>query len=64
MISTDSTNRRGDKGPPSNPSGVSKHFRYPPIDFKKAFDSLEWDFMLLTLKRFGFNDSLVNWVKT
>ena len=34
------------------------------IDFKKAFDSLEWDFMLLTLKRFGFNDSFVNWVKT
>jgi phosphoribosylaminoimidazole-succinocarboxamide synthase len=34
------------------------------IDFKKAFDLLEWDFMLLTLKRFGFNDSFVNWVKT
>ena len=34
------------------------------IDFIKAFDSLEWDFMLLTLKRFGFNDSFVNWVKT
>jgi hypothetical protein len=31
MISTDSTNRRADKGPPSNPSGVSKHFRYPSI---------------------------------
>jgi hypothetical protein len=29
------------------------------IDFKKAFDSLEWDFMLLTLKRFGFNNSFV-----
>ena len=34
------------------------------IDFIKAFDSLEWDFMLLALKRFGFNDSFVNWVKT
>jgi hypothetical protein len=33
------------------------------IDFRKAFDSLEWDFMLLTLIRFGFNDSFVNWVK-
>jgi hypothetical protein len=27
------------------------------VDFKKAFDSLEWDFMLFTLKHFGFNDS-------
>jgi hypothetical protein len=34
------------------------------IDFIKAFDSLEWDFMLLTLKRFGFNNSFVNWGKT
>ena len=34
------------------------------IDFRKAFVSLEWDFILLTLKRFGFNDSFVNWAKT
>jgi hypothetical protein len=34
------------------------------IDFKNAFDSLEWDFMLFTLTHFGFNDSFVNWVKT
>ena len=34
------------------------------IDFRKAFDSLEWDFMLFTLKHFGFNDSILNWVKT
>ena len=33
------------------------------VDFIKAFDSLEWDFMYVTLKHFGFNDSFINWVK-
>ena len=26
------------------------------VDFKKAFDSLEWTFILTTLKHFGFNE--------
>ena len=34
------------------------------VDFSKAFDSLEWDFMLGTLKHFGFNQSFISWVKT
>jgi hypothetical protein len=34
------------------------------VDFTKAFDSLEWNFMLNTLKHFGFNESFSNWVKT
>jgi hypothetical protein len=34
------------------------------IDFSKAFDSLEWDFMLGTLKHFRFNESFISWVKT
>jgi hypothetical protein len=34
------------------------------VDFTKAFDSLEWNFMLHTLKHFGFNESFINWVKT
>ena len=34
------------------------------VDFVKAFDSLEWDFMLRTLKHFGFNDSFIRWVET
>jgi muramoyltetrapeptide carboxypeptidase LdcA involved in peptidoglycan recycling len=29
------------------------------LDFSKAFDSLEWDFMLSTLKHYGFNYSYV-----
>ena len=31
---------------------------------KKAFDSLEWTFILTTLKQFGFNESFIIWVKT
>jgi hypothetical protein len=34
------------------------------VDFKKAFDSLEWKFILTTLKHFGFNESFLIWVKT
>ena len=33
-------------------------------DFSKAFDSLEWDFMLKTLDFFHFGPSLKQWVKT
>lgn len=33
------------------------------IDFSKAFDSLEWDFMFGTLKHFRFNESFISWVK-
>jgi hypothetical protein len=34
------------------------------LDFSKAFDSLEWDFMFSTLKHYGFNYSVVTWVET
>ena len=34
------------------------------IDFSKIFDSLEWNFMLTTLKHFGFNQSFISWVET
>ena len=34
------------------------------IDFEKAFDSVNWEFMLLTLEKFNFGPSLVKWVKT
>ena len=33
-------------------------------DFSKAFDSLEWDFMLKTLDFFNFGPSFKQWVKT
>ena len=34
------------------------------IDFEKAFDSLDWKFLDLVLKKFNFGQSLTNWVKT
>ena len=34
------------------------------VDFTKAFDSLEWDFMFKVLRYFGFNDSFISWVET
>lgn len=34
------------------------------IDFQKAFDSLEWDFLLRCLESFNFGSSLIRWVFT
>ena len=34
------------------------------IDFEKAFDSLEWNFMFKNLETFGFSHSLIRWVET
>ena len=33
------------------------------IDFEKAFDSLEWSFIVNSLHFFGFGPSIINWVK-
>ena len=34
------------------------------IDFEKAFDTLEWNFLFKTLKAMNFGPSLINWIKT
>ena len=34
------------------------------IDFEKALDSLEWNFMFKCLETFGFGHSLIRWVET
>ncbi len=34
------------------------------IDFKKAFDSVEWNFIYKTLQAFNFGESFIRWVKT
>ncbi len=33
------------------------------IDFEKAFDTLEWDFLLLVLKRFNFGNMFIKWIQ-
>lgn len=33
------------------------------IDFEKAFDCLEWDFIYKVFKSLGFNDTWINWLK-
>ena len=33
------------------------------LDYTKAFDTIEWDFMLGSLKKFGFGESFQQWVK-
>ena len=34
------------------------------IDFQKAFDSLEWDFLETALAKFNFGPSLLQWIHT
>ena len=34
------------------------------LDFKKAFDSLEWNFIINALETFGLGAPLIQWVKT
>ena len=33
------------------------------LDFEKAFDSLEWNFIYKTLAKYNFGDSLISWIK-
>ena len=33
------------------------------LDFSKAFDSIEWEFMF-SLERFEFQESILSWIKT
>ena len=33
------------------------------IDFEKAFDSLDFRFLIATLEMFGFGEYFVNWIK-
>ena len=34
------------------------------IDFEKAFDSVEWEFLLYCLKSFNFGPNFIHWVQT
>ncbi|KAL2237673.1 UNVERIFIED_CONTAM: hypothetical protein Sindi_0959000 [Sesamum indicum] len=42
--------------------------RLPPhyalkVDIRKAYDTVEWDFLIATLQLFGFPDRLIHWVE-
>ena len=34
------------------------------IDFQKAFDSVEWEYFIESLKKFNFGQDFLQWVKT
>ena len=34
------------------------------IDFEKAFDSVEWEFLLYCFKSFNFGPNFIHWVQT
>ena len=34
------------------------------IDFEKAFDSIDWEFISKTLKFFNFGNNIINWMKS
>ena len=34
------------------------------MDTEKAFDSLNHSFLLVVLKKFGFDTSFINWIET
>ena len=34
------------------------------VDFRKAFDSIDWTFLELTLEKFNFGPSLIQWIRT
>jgi hypothetical protein len=34
------------------------------LDFEKAFDRIEWEFLFKAMVKFGFNDTWVRWVKS
>ena len=34
------------------------------LDYEKAFDSLNWNFMLASLNKYGFGSNFIKWVKT
>ena len=33
------------------------------LDFEKAFDSVEWNFMYKVLEKFNFGKTFINWIK-
>ena len=34
------------------------------LDFRKAFDTIEWEFLFKALKTFNFGSDFISWVQT
>ena len=33
------------------------------IDFEKAFDKVEWEFLYFVMKKFGFEEKFIRWIR-
>jgi hypothetical protein len=38
-------------------------FMFLNMDMEKAFDKMEWEFILFVMKKFGFHPSWINWIR-
>jgi hypothetical protein len=47
----------------SNPSRVEVVFLAVNIDMEKAFDKMEWNFLLAILHQLGFHPIWINWIQ-
>jgi hypothetical protein len=34
------------------------------MDMEKAFDKMEWQFLLAVMKKLGFNDTWIGWIES
>jgi hypothetical protein len=40
------------------------HFMFLNMDMEKAFDKVEWSFLLFIMKKLGFDDTWIGWIES